>query len=266
MENPTQIFKRNCPNCNIVIEYIHKPSFDKAEESNKLCLSCIKKYKSFYTEDYIDNFQKLLAEGLFKHDIIEKLNITDEQYKYIIYKYGLKSNKATSINIINDQAKLAICSFCNLIKPLDNFELCKKKNGYTFYKTYCNTCRSQKRNEYINSDIDKFLAQRLIVIKASAKKDNLPFSLSKEDLIDQYNLQNGLCFYTDIPMIWVVGEKKNRDALSVDKIIPTNGYIKDNIVLCLNRINMAKNDLSLEEIQKWMPLWYERIQKFLMKN
>jgi len=258
-----QIFTRNCPSCNTIIEYGHKPSFDKAKACNKCCLSCIKKYKSFYTQDYIDSLQKLLADGLSKKDILEKLNITAGQYKYIIYKCGFRSNKNTSINIIDEKAKLAICSVCNLTKSLNDFELCKKRSGYVFYKTYCNACRSKKRNDYINSDIAKFLAQRLIVIKTSAKKYNIPFFLSKEDLISQYNSQNGLCFYTDIPMIWISGANKHRDALSVDRIIPAKGYVNGNIVFCLNRINMAKNDLSLDEIKMWMPLWYDRIAKYL---
>jgi CRISPR/Cas system Type II protein with McrA/HNH and RuvC-like nuclease domain len=81
--------------------------------------------------------------------------------------------------------------------------------------------------------------------------------------MEQYHSQNGVCFYTDKEMVCKVGEGKNRDSLSIDKIIPEKGYVKGNVVFCLNRINMAKNDLSLEEIQKWMPEWYSRIEKFL---
>jgi hypothetical protein len=48
----------------------------------------------------------------------------------------------------------------------------------------------------------------------------------------------------------------------VDKIIPQKGYVKNNFVFAINKINTCKNDLSLEEIEKWMPDWYDRIIKF----
>ena len=86
MESSMQIFTRQCPTCNVSVEYIHKPSFDKAEENNQQCLKCIKKYNSFYTQEYIDNLQKLLTAGLTKKEILQQLSITGEQYKYIIYK------------------------------------------------------------------------------------------------------------------------------------------------------------------------------------
>lgn len=210
--------------------------------------------------------QKLLHKNLTKKEILNQLSITDEQYKYIFNRYGLKSNRETSIKLIDSINNIAICSICKDSKTLNSFELCKKKSGYTFYKTYCKECAADKKNKYINSDINKFLSQRFIVLKAVAKKDNIPFSISKYNLIDQYHKQSGLCFYTDLPMICVVGNKKHRDALSVDKIIPHKGYVNDNIVLCLNRINMAKNDLSLEEIKQWMPGWYLRIEKLLGNN
>lgn len=36
-------------------------------------------------------------------------------------------------------------------------------------------------------------------------------------------------------------------------------YVSGNVVFCINKVNTCKNDLSLEEIEKWMPSWYERI-------
>ena len=60
--------------------------------------------------------------------------------------------------------------------------------------------------------------------------------------------------YTDIE--W---KYKIRYCLSFDKIISEKGYTKENIVLCTYRANAVKQDLTLEEIKKWLPIWYEKI-------
>ena len=103
-------------------------------------------------------------------------------------------------------------------------------------------------------------------MKTHAHKCQVPFTISIQDFILQYENQNGKCFYSDIPMECVFGQGKLRYALSVDKIIPEKGYIKGNVVFCINVINMSKNDLSLEEIKQWMPDWYKRIIIFIERK
>ena len=256
-------YARQCPICNKDINYTHLASFETAVKTNKPCVSCGKRKNGFSFEK-VELFKQMIADGYFTDEIKNILRATDAQYKYLISKFDLKSNKKTTIKIVDEENKLAQCSECDRILPLeDNFFFKVKKNGYKFYQTYCYDCHYKKRNNHINSSLDVFLQERYSHIKQSSKKKNIIFSISKEDFIKQYNNQNGLCFYTDLPMICLYGHGKQRDAVSVDKIIPEKGYAKGNVVFCLNRINMAKHDFSLEEIQKWMPDWYNRIQKFL---
>lgn len=258
-------FERKCPICGKSIFYSHRGSFIKTLNANKPCISCNNNRKNSLPEATVLSFKKMIEEGLFKKDIIKVLNITPSQYKYLISKLKLFSNSERAIKIVDKENNLAQCSICNKISGLDNFGFVVKKTGSAFYMTYCNECKYKKRNNLLNADIEKFLSTRFTNIKNASKHKNIIFSISKQDLIDQYNLQKGLCFYTNLPMTWVFGKGKQRDALSIDKIIPEKGYVKGNVVLCLNRINMAKNDLSLEEIKEWMPKWYKKIIKFLAK-
>ena len=79
-----------------------------------------------------------------------------------------------------------------------------------------------------------------------------------------FNKQHGLCFYTDIKLKMGIGKNgKEKDAFSIDKIIPEKGYTVGNIVLCTRRTNTVKSDLTLEEIKLWMPEWYMRLAKYL---
>ena len=208
----------------------------------------------------------MIANGAFKKDIVKHFKITNSQYKVLMSKLELKSNKETSIKIIDKDNRLAECSDCKEVKSLDEFPTRTKSTGCTYYFTYCYECTYKKKSEYINSDINIFLSERYLKIKGASTKKNYIFNIAKEDFVSQYKSQNGMCFYTDLPMVCLWGHGKQRDAVSVDKIIPELGYVKNNVVFCLNRINMAKHDFSLEEIKLWMPDWHRRIMVFFEKN
>ena len=59
-----------------------------------------------------------------------------------------------------------------------------------------------------------------------------------------------------------VGQGPSPHSLSIDRIIPQLGYTPGNVVLCTNRANMVKSDLTLAEIKQWLPSWYTRIIKY----
>lgn len=108
--------------------------------------------------------------------------------------------------------------------------------------------------------VDRCLMKRCRGLKYSAAVLGLPFSLTVEYLKQLYELQKGLCFYTDVELITHVGVGHPPNSLSVDKIEPNLGYVPGNVVLCSKRANSIKHDQSLEELSKWMPLWHERIE------
>jgi CRISPR/Cas system Type II protein with McrA/HNH and RuvC-like nuclease domain len=74
-----------------------------------------------------------------------------------------------------------------------------------------------------------------------------------------YDEQNGRCFYTDKEFEITVGEGWNPRALSVDRVDPDRGYVVGNLVLCARRVNSIKQDMTIEELQEWVPSWYARI-------
>ena len=55
-----------------------------------------------------------------------------------------------------------------------------------------------------------------------------------------------MCFYTNQKMD-LTGYQKNNNAMTVDKIVPQNGYIEGNIVLCRSIINRAKQNLLYKD-------------------
>lgn len=157
----------------------------------------------------------------------------------------------------------ARCKKCGDIKSINNFQIGRKGKKYEYRFAYCNICRKQQTYLNLSNNINKFLSDRFNRLIRRAAKNNISCTITKEEFINQYHRQHGLCFYTDNMMIYKAGSDLHRDSLSIDKIIPEKGYVKNNVVFCTHRINTCKNDLSLDEIKQWMPSWYDRIRNFI---
>jgi len=94
---------------------------------------------------------------------------------------------------------------------------------------------------------------------SQAKRHGHVVTLTADDVLEMWQNQSGRCFYTDYELIVQSGQGVQRHSLSFDRIVPEDGYTKDNVVLCTRQANAVKQDLTLEEMQKWLPGWYERI-------
>lgn len=107
-------------------------------------------------------------------------------------------------------------------------------------------------HKYIK-DSDRFFAERIQAVKTRARNGNMPFNLEVQDLIDLYDKQKGLCYYTKIPMKMGSTNFKEKgmtelDVLSLDKIDPKLGYIKGNVVYCCSAINKLKGNATVQEL------------------
>ena len=153
------------------------------------------------------------------------------------------------------------CSRCGEWSEQTSFP--KGRSGAdSYYLTYCFACKNADFISRTNADPKLYLTDKFRRTKVRARRLGLPFNLSDSDLHDAYFLQGGLCFYTDIPMVVKIGSGRDRDSCSIDKVTPELGYVRGNIVLCANRVNTIKSDVSLDEMKLWMPTWHQRIESF----
>ena len=154
------------------------------------------------------------------------------------------------------------CSNCKGEFDLDMFEYNKKKRCY---RSICKKCRNIQIMEMRYSTVENHIKRRLSRLKERAKRLGFPFDLSYDDLANQLELQDRKCFYTDKPLVFYEYKKipDKRTAPSIDKIIPEKGYVKGNIVWCIDRINSIKYDVTLDEMRLWMPDWYRRIMEYV---
>ena len=149
-----------------------------------------------------------------------------------------------------------LCNVCNVDQPLENFRLDRGT---------CKKCRHMQDRKVLNSNIEKFIARSVDVARSRAKKKNILFEITTDYMLQQYNNQQGRCFYTDEIMTLGYGNGRLTSALSLDKIIPELGYVLGNCVFCCDKVNKLKNDLPLDELEKLDPAeWVKRAKKHIL--
>lgn len=167
---------------------------------------------------------------------------------------GLQSNAIPSV--VN-YGEPFTCILCDNIQGPEAYE---KNRGGT-YRVTCKKCRNHTLVMRRFSHVDNRISKKIVSARDRNKKHGSPFDIDVEYMKSLLERQGGKCFYSDEPIIFYkYGMTPSRKlAPSIDRIIPKLGYTKGNVVWCLDRINLIKNDMSLDEMRKWMPDWYDRI-------
>lgn len=211
-------------------------------------------------EDCILN---LHSNGLLHIEIATKLGVHWRTVEYCLKKHGLKSNKP-KFTVVDD--KNARCSKCGKIKPFEAFAQMHGK----YRLSYCQSCRGKQGRENLNNHLDRYLAERWRRLKKRCEHEGYDFDIGKEYFIELYRKQNGKCFYFGVDLNTKVrpGQRSGpvENSLSVDRLIKSGGYTEGNIVMCSQRANTIKSNLTLDELKSLIPSWYEKIQKFYTKD
>jgi hypothetical protein len=157
------------------------------------------------------------------------------------------------------------CNHCNILFDKENkaFNRSKKLDR----KHYCSfSCASKdriinnpklKKNIKSGSECDQFspFRKQLSSAKSRAVAKSLELDITLQDLLDLYELQEGKCALSGIKMIIRknTGESSNKDPfmMSLDRIDPKRGYLKDNIQWVCLIGQFAKNTFTEEDLLKF---------------
>lgn len=152
------------------------------------------------------------------------------------------------------------CSKCFNEKHISLIVKNKNSIRNEYYQSFCWECRS-KETKAKRLGKDQSFNEKVSRIMQSAKKSNVDFALKPNSLEFKWNWQEGRCFYTDVPLSREMGRGKPMDnAWSIDRVVPEKGYVFTNIVICSNKANRIKSDMTMDEMKVWMPVWYERLE------
>lgn len=130
------------------------------------------------------------------------------------------------------------------------------KNGISYVRYRCKECRNEERNVRYKKNSVKY-RQKAIERNHNnphgvlywnaftrAKKLCIPFSIDKNDIVIPDR-----CPILDIPLEKSFG-KMSDNSPSLDRVIPSLGYIKGNVRVISFRANRLKSDCSIDELKK----------------
>jgi hypothetical protein len=113
---------------------------------------------------------------------------------------------------------------------------------------FCKTCFSKKRKIIRMNHIKPkkiWVGDLLRTIRYRSKE---PCDLTLEYLIDLWDNQKGLCFYSLRPMLEPkYGSGRLLSIASIDRIDSSRGYTKGNVVWCIWACNAGKNEMSVSD-------------------
>lgn len=133
-----------------------------------------------------------------------------------------------------------LCRSCNTIKANEEFH--PFKNGANGRYPHCKECRKPvSARNWANFPLDKRLLSRA---KSRAKKRNLPFNLTAEDIVIP-----ALCPVLGVKLDKSTDHTERDTSPSLDKIVPSLGYVKGNVRVISHRANMLKNNATVEEME-----------------
>lgn len=106
---------------------------------------------------------------------------------------------------------------------------------------------SAKNRDKRKVSADRYIRAHPIVVlvrgaRTRSRHENVPFDLSPEDLV-----MPQVCPVLGIPLTHL-GGKLSDDKPSLDRVVPSLGYVRGNVVIISWRANRLKSDASLDDL------------------
>lgn len=160
------------------------------------------------------------------------------------------------------------CFKCKTFKPVEEFS--KNRSTIDGYQKCCKECFAnydsvksnyKKKNDTLKTDLMVYLRNKTSSLERKCKIKNLDFDLDKNFLYEMYLKQEGKCFFTDIEIKHNIGCHQY-DSISVERLDPNLGYVKNNVVLSSFSINSFKGMMNEDEFKKYLNLIIPKLEKY----
>lgn len=245
----------------------NKKSFFFADTNEKICSLChIKKSTSDFPKknDSHDGFYSHCKLCVSNRNKINKDKKRSQRMNQILEKNpGAKLNLSKYANSTKKafffpETNEKICAKCDEKLDVSNFFRHKETNdGFHSWCKKCCKIGNLKSREKKYSTFEGRITVLLRTCKTSSiKRGGQEMTLTRESLLELWEKQKKLCFYTDIRMDT---QPELFNSVSVERIDSKIGYTIDNVVLVCNVINRMKSDLPFN-------LFIEMCHKVSEKN
>lgn len=248
--------------------------------------SLVKEYKIGYIR-----IRKILEDrGVFLPESVKTITIIEKGCACgckTILNYSCRDRNifADGHEIRLDQSNLMEkeCNSCNCILPVSNFKIFEQYNKYAnkmhiIYAYKCDECKKgvrrlkieeyksngrrkevqEKHREKHRGEPKFHISERLSqYYKDSLKKAGVKSDLTTEYLVSIFEQQHGKCYYTGVPIHFGAEGHANASSASVDRLVPSLGYVQGNIVYCSYFVNTMKGSLTEKEFYKMIEMILE---------
>ena len=229
---------------------------------------------STFTSEQVADIVAEYLSGKTVRQIAEKYNVLRYKISEVLKEncHTYTGKKRNSLQFITEDT-IKVCPKCGRPLPLSEYCLGNGKYGR---RSICKECdhkihntdeyrerrkliRDKRRKEDPNynkkereADIktlirsnDSYKKYMLRSAKERAKNQNIPFDITFKDFeLPEY------CPLLGIKLNKHLGENKRQDdSPSLDRIIPSLGYIKGNVWVISNEANVIKNNATVEELE-----------------
>lgn len=140
------------------------------------------------------------------------------------------------------------CRKCSESKPYADFPKGKDANGLYYICKSCTVARTQLRYQTMDK-LNRWVDHTLSDVRLRAARKGVAFDLTKDTFHKMYHDQQGKCRYCGVEFCLTNTKHARRDSPSTDRIVPAEGYVCNNVVLCCHRCNAIKQDATPEELQ-----------------
>lgn len=159
-------------------------------------------------------------------------------------------------NFMEHSSETFACMRCKARLPSVFFQcLSAKARGFILHPM-CNGCRKIRQSAWksctwLKPSLWAFVGRQVAAMKASARSRGIAFLIERDDVLAQWERQEGRCALTGALMTH--GRKRTGDPTqsSIDRIDSEGNYTAVNIHLVCARINLMKADMSVSEFGDW---------------
>ncbi len=122
-----------------------------------------------------------------------------------------------------------------------NCKKCLREKAKLRYQSFSKEDKSKYKEQVLKWQQDNIVKYRVLLLKYRAKQFGYQVDIEEKDILDLWDKQKGLCYYSNLPMSMNIN---NLHTISVERLNSNKGYTKDNTVLCSTTVNYMKNDLD----------------------
>jgi hypothetical protein len=163
------------------------------------------------------------------------------------------------------------CYKCKTFKKIEDFS--KNRSTFDGFSKLCKECYSNydsvkkgyiKKCLNIKTNIISYFKNTTNTLKSKSKLKNIDFDLDDNTLYNLYLKQNKKCYYSGIEIIHNIG-CSNYNSISVERLNPNLGYIKDNVVLSAFNINSFKGMMTENEFKIFLNEIIPNLMEYIKK-